>query len=57
MARGICKIKNGWANQDSVWVRYDEGQKLEIPEDKYRAAGHQPPFEQLPECKGEQDVA
>jgi hypothetical protein len=56
MARGICKIKNGWANQDSAWVRYDDGTKLEMPEDKYREAGHQPPFEQLPECKGEQDA-
>ncbi|MGY4155587.1 hypothetical protein ACVINW_001429 [Bradyrhizobium sp. USDA 4461] len=56
MAHGICKITNGWGNQDSAWVRYGDGTKLEVPEDKYREAGHTPPFEQLPECKGEQDT-
>ena len=56
MARGICKIKNGWVTQDSAWVRYDDHTFLEVPEDKYREAGHQPPFEQLPECSGEHEA-
>jgi hypothetical protein len=48
--RGICKIKDGWANQDSAWVRYDNGDKHEMPENKYREAGHEPSFDELPEC-------
>jgi len=56
MARGICKITNGWANQDSVWVLYDDGKQLEVPAETYRAAGYEPPLERLPECKGEQDA-
>jgi hypothetical protein len=53
-ARGICKIRNGWVHQDSVWVQYDDGNRLEIPASQYRDAGYQPPIEALPECKGEQ---
>ena len=56
MARGICKIKDGWGNQDSAWVSYDDGTKLEVPEDRYRDQGYQPPFDQLPECRGEQNA-
>ncbi len=55
MPRGICKVKNGWANQDSAWVRYDDGKKLEVPEAEYRLRGYDPPFDNLQECKGEQD--
>jgi hypothetical protein len=51
-AKGICKIKNGWVHQDSVWVRYDDGKKLEIPASQYAEQGFQPPIEQLSECKG-----
>jgi hypothetical protein len=51
-AKGICKIKNGWVHQDSVWVRYDDGKKLEIPASQYAEQGFQPPIAQLPECKG-----
>jgi len=50
--RGICKIKNGWVHQDSVWVRYDDGKKLEIPASQYVEQRFQPPIEQLAECKG-----
>jgi len=54
MAHGICKIKNGWVRQDSVWVEYDNGKRLEIAANQYRVEGHKPPIDQLPECKGEQ---
>src|SRR4029077_20506540 len=50
--KGICKIKNGWVHQDSVWVRYDDGKRLEIPASQYAEQGFQPPIAQLPECKG-----
>jgi hypothetical protein len=50
--KGICKIKNGWVHQDSVWVRYDDGKRLEIPASQYAEQGFQPPIAELPECKG-----
>ncbi|MCI0557852.1 MAG: hypothetical protein MN733_05105 [Nitrososphaera sp.] len=56
MAKGICKITGGWATQDSVWVEYSDGKRLEVSEEKYRDAGYEPPIEKLPECKGEQDA-
>jgi hypothetical protein len=56
MPRGICKIRNAWSNQDSAWVRYDDGTELQLPENKYREAGYEPPFDDLPECKGEQNA-
>ncbi len=54
MDLGICKITGGWGHQDSAWVRYSDNSKLEIPRDQYRYAGYEPPFDSLPECKGEQ---
>jgi hypothetical protein len=51
-AKGICKIKNGWVHQDSVWVRYDDGKKVEIPASQYVEQGFQPPIAELAECKG-----
>ena len=45
--RGIYRIKNGWANQHSVMVQYDDVRELEIPEDQYREQGYQPPFDSL----------
>jgi hypothetical protein len=52
-ARGIYRERNGWSNQHSVRVKYDEHQEfdmpeLDMPEDRYRARGYQPPFDQLP---------
>ncbi len=48
-ARGIYRERNGWGGkQDSARVKYDEGQELDLPEDRYRARCYQPPFEQLP---------
>jgi len=29
-------------------VKYDEHQELDLPEDRYRNRGYQPPFDQLP---------
>lgn len=49
MAKGIYKITGGWGSQDSALVEYSDGTKMEVPEDKYRSQGHNPPFEQLPE--------
>jgi len=47
-ARGIYRERNGWGNQHSVRVKYDEHQELDVPEDRYRARCYQPPFDQLP---------
>ena len=46
--RGIYRERNGWGNQHSARVKYDEGQELDVPEERYRARGYQPPFDQLP---------
>ena len=46
--RGIYRERKGWGDQDSAHVKYDEHQELDVPEDRYRARGYQPPFEQLP---------
>jgi hypothetical protein len=54
---GICKIKNGWVHQDSVWVHYDDGKRLEIPASQYMSEGYQPPIGQLTECTGQQNAA
>ena len=50
---GICKITNGWVHEDSVWVQYDDGERLEIPASQYREESYQPPIEALPECSGQ----
>jgi hypothetical protein len=44
--RGIYRERNGWGNQHSVRVR--ERQELDVPEDRYRERGYQPPFNELP---------
>jgi hypothetical protein len=49
-ATGVCRIKDGWGNQDSVIVRYDDGKQFELPRSQYEAQGYQPPFAQLPAC-------
>ena len=36
MPTGIYRVKDGWANQDSVTVRYDDGKELEMSEADYR---------------------
>jgi hypothetical protein len=47
-ARGIYRERDGWGTQHSVRVKYDERQELDVSEDRYRARGYQPPFDQLP---------
>ena len=42
-ARGIYRERKGWGDQDSAHVKYDEHQELDVPEDRYRARGYQPP--------------
>jgi hypothetical protein len=34
--------------QHSVRVKYDEHQEFDMAEDRYRARGYQPPFDELP---------
>ena len=46
--RGLYRERNGWGTQHSVHVKYDERQELNLAEDRYRARGYQPPFDQLP---------
>jgi hypothetical protein len=46
-ARGIYRIRDGWATQHSVMVKYYDGQESEVPEDQYRAKGYQPSFDEL----------
>lgn len=46
--RGIYRERNSWHGQDSAHVKYDEHQELDLPEDRYRERGYQPPFEDLP---------
>jgi len=53
---GTCRVMNGWIRDDTVWVQYDDGKKLEIPLSQYQKEGHQPPFDKLPECKGKQSA-
>jgi hypothetical protein len=37
VAHGLYRERNGWGNQHSAHVKYDEGQELDVPEDRYRA--------------------
>ncbi len=46
--RGLYRERNGWGTQHSAHVKYDEAQELDLSEERYRARGYQPPFEQLP---------
>jgi hypothetical protein len=46
--RGLYRERNGWGNQHSVRVKYDEHQELDLAEDRYRTRGYHPPFEKLP---------
>jgi len=50
--KGLFRERNGWDDQHSVRVKYDERQEIDLPEDRYRERGHQPPFDELP-CKGD----
>jgi hypothetical protein len=45
---GLFRERNGWGDRHSVRVKYDERQELDLPEDRYRERGYQPPFDELP---------
>ncbi len=46
--KGLYRERNGWGAQHSARVKYDEHQELDVPEDRYRERGYQPPFDELP---------
>jgi hypothetical protein len=46
--RGIYRKRNGWGDQHSAHVKYDERQELDISESRYRERGYKPPFDKLP---------
>ncbi|MEL7196863.1 MAG: hypothetical protein AAGL10_00970 [Pseudomonadota bacterium] len=48
MTKGISRTKNGWAEDDSVRVRYGDGTEIEIPRIQYVALINNPPFDKLP---------
>jgi hypothetical protein len=48
MTRGIYRELNGWGAQHSARIRYDDGDEVDLPEERYRAQGYDPPFDQLP---------
>ncbi|RWC26649.1 MAG: hypothetical protein EOS27_24350 [Mesorhizobium sp.] len=50
MAVGVCRIKDGWATRDSVWVRYGDGKELEMPVSEYEKKGYGPAVDDLSEC-------
>jgi hypothetical protein len=53
---GICRVMNGWIQDDTVWILHDDGKKLEIKASQYEKEGYQPPIKQLPECDGQQNA-
>ena len=48
MAIGLYRETDGWGNSESARVRYPDGSELDLPRDEYDAAGHHPPFHELP---------
>jgi hypothetical protein len=46
--KGLFRERNGWGDQHSVRVKYDERQEIDLAEDRYRERGYQPPFDELP---------
>jgi hypothetical protein len=48
MTRGIYREINGWGSQHSARIRYDDGDEVDLPEERYRAQGYDPPFDKLP---------
>jgi hypothetical protein len=48
ISKGAAFIESGRVGALSVHVKYDVGEELDMPEDRYRARGYQPPFDQLP---------
>ena len=48
MTRGVYREQNGWGQQHSARIRYDDGEEIDLPEERYRAQGYDPPFDKLP---------
>ena len=48
MTRGVYRELNGWGVQHSAHILYDDGDEVDLPEDRYRAQGYDPPFDKLP---------
>ena len=48
MTRGVDRERDGWGNQHRVRIRYDDGEEIDLPEDRYRAQGYDPLFDKLP---------
>ena len=46
-ARNLPRAKRRGA-QHSARIRYDDGDEVDLPEDRYRAQGYDPPFDKLP---------
>jgi hypothetical protein len=46
VTQGIYRERVG--SQNSVRIRYDDGEEIDLPENRYRAQGYDPPFDQLP---------
>jgi len=46
VTKGIYRERLG--NLASVRIRYDDGEEIDLPEDRYRAQGYDPPIDWLP---------
>ncbi len=44
---GIYRERKGFGDQDSALVDYGNT-RLDVPEDRYRESGYEPPFDKLP---------
>lgn len=53
MPLGLCRIKDGWTNQDSVLVRYDDGTVQELPAHRYVERRYLPFIADLILCPGD----
>ena len=47
MPLGLCRIKDGWTNQDSVLVRYNDGTVQELPAHRYAEQRYLPSIHDL----------
>lgn len=52
MVKGIHRTKNGWANEDSVLVEYDNGDRIDMPASEYQANDYAPSIEASPWYEG-----
>ena len=52
MPLGLCRIKDGWTNQDSVLVRYKDGTVQELSQNRYVELRYLPSIGDLISCPG-----